>query len=868
MDRWQNDGGFTTRPMPLRHPHHPVPATRSRLFVCLGLACALASGAITRPDDIPAFTQGIEALSSRLWEIAAARFETALTTPNLDDKTRAAILLRLAEAQTRGDQAEAALATLSKPEVATVPAATYWKGMALAGCGRFREATDVLATVAANPDSGFPTEAAFTRASLLLSLGDTAAAKTTLEPLVKGKRANESHLMLAEIAFEQGDYRTARALLDKVKAPAQPANRQAEWLDARLLLEEDRATEAVTRFHSLVDNPEGQSLVAHHSAMLGLSDALAVTGATADATEKLVEFIQNNPRSPVLEAAFRRLRAFLPEKPAPTDPILEQMAKWVPPPTLSAAPVPVSSDHLDSAWPATTSGDQPDLAALALYHRAHGLRLIDSPPARAEAYRLLRRLRLDYPTHFLARRSLLDVGRWLLEDKKPEEATAALASLEGLATDPTLKAAAAFLAAKSAFLAGRFEEAAGLFTQAAAAFDDRSAETAMIDAGVARMLAGQTIPPTPTHLANARTELQLERALFLAAKQESGARTLLDSFLLEHPDHRRAPEARLALARTAIFTPPADTTLAEAQLDAIAQVNPLPVPAADLALARIHLRQAQGRWQDVTQLAQAFLADFPNSINAPEVTLLLGTAQFRQGDFHPARITLAGLAESDTDPARANAARFLAARAAALGATSQARAESLAIYDQVIAANGTLADAARLEKARTLIDLARLQDAAELLRPFFRKLDKSSPLRLPVGALLGETLFAMGGNDHNAYQEALALYETLAATTPGHSAWHQRFQYLRGLTLEQVKRTGEALDTYYSVLESAKEQKPEDWQWLERSGFRALALLEGAERWQAAASLASTIASFQGPRAKEAAARSQKLRLEHMIWEN
>lgn len=839
--------------------------SRTLLFLVF-LLPGLAPGAHPGVEKIPAFQQGIEALSSRLWEIAAARFETALTTEGLDDEDRVEILLRLAEARTRGDQAQAALATLAKPELAGSPAAAFWRGQALASLGRYREAVETLAAVpAGSPLHG---EAAFTRSSLLLALGDTPAAKATLEPLATGKRGDEARLRLAEIAFDQGDYAHARELLTKTKVTAPRPSRQAEWLNARLLLEEGKPADAVDRFRALIQNPEGQSLVTHHSSHLGLADALAATGATEEATDTLVQFIQANPRSPVLEAAFRRLRALLPENPSPTDPILEIMAKWAPVPPLPVPPVPVDPEHLDTAWPAAAAGAQADLAPFALYHRAHGLRLIDSPGAKAQSLQLLRRLRIEFPTHSLARRALLDAGRWLLDDQKPNEATAALASLEGLAIDPRIKATAAFLAAKSAFLAGRFEEAAELFLQATTSFDDQSAEAAAIDAGVASILAGRDVPAPPEHLATARTELQLERALFLASNKKPEARPLLDSFLIDHPDHPRAAEARLALARIASGHESPDPALAEAQLDAIARISPLPVPAAELALARIALRQTQARWQDVAELARSFLTGFPDDPAVPDVTLQLGTALFRLGDFHQARITLAKLADSDTNAARATAARFLAARAAALGATSQARAESLALYDEVIASNGSLADAARLEKARTLIDLTRLEEAVTLLRPFFRKLDSSTPLRFPAGALLGEALFAMGGNNPAAYQEALVLYESLAAAAPKHGTWHHRFQYLRGLTLEQLQRTGDALDTYYSVLQSAKEQKPGDWEWLERSGFRALALLEAAERWEAAAALASTIASFQGPRAKEAAARAQKLRLEHMIWED
>ena len=56
--------------------------------------------------------------------------------------------------------------------------------------------------------------------------------------------------------------------------------------------------------------------------------------------------------------------------------------------------------------------------------------------------------------------------------------------------------------------------------------------------------------------------------------------------------------------------------------------------------------------------------------------------------------------------------------------------------------------------------------------------------------------------------------------------------------------------------------------WFERSGFRALSLLENASNWKAATSIAEKIASFGGPRAEEAATRPRQLRLKHHIWED
>jgi hypothetical protein len=61
---------------------------------------------------------------------------------------------------------------------------------------------------------------------------------------------------------------------------------------------------------------------------------------------------------------------------------------------------------------------------------------------------------------------------------------------------------------------------------------------------------------------------------------------------------------------------------------------------------------------------------------------------------------------------------------------------------------------------------------------------------------------------------------------------------------------------------------PPEWEYFERCGFRALALLENARRWPVAITVAQKIASFKGPRAEEAATRASQLQLKHMIWED
>ena len=192
----------------------------------------------------------------------------------------------------------------------------------------------------------------------------------------------------------------------------------------------------------------------------------------------------------------------------------------------------------------------------------------------------------------------------------------------------------------------------------------------------------------------------------------------------------------------------------------------------------------------------------------------------------------------------------------------------------MIASKGTLAAIAQLEKARLMIDMNRLTEAASFLRVWFDSLPPTDALHLPAGLLLGEAIYAQGSVNPNALTEALAVYDQLLGHADQYPTVFNRLQYLRGRTLEQIpddqepkkSRAKQAFIAYDSVLETTT--PPAEWHYFELCGFRALALLESAGRWPAAIACAKKIASFHGPRAEEAATRASQLQLKHMIWED
>jgi len=847
----------------------------TRPVAILLAALALASTAVGKlpPAAEEAIQRGNKAFADRLPEIAAKRFTEALAADGLTDADRPPLLLLLAESQVRAGDAEPALHTLENPLLSDSPKASFWRGQALAGLGRFAEAVQVLEAAAGDPKHPFHTEACFTASSLVFSLGDPARARSTLEPLLKSKNpevSNTARLRISEIAFDQEQFPAARKSLDEIEEPDPAIKSQVDYLDARLLLEEGRPEEAVKSFDTLGKEHESGSQPMHQRADLGLAAAFAASGDAAAASNTLIAFIGNHQDSPLLGAAFEQLLGLLPENATANDPILEQIEKWVAPSSPPVArPVALQSGGAVAGWPILDTKEQPQLGALALYHLARGLRMTNDATARMRAFRLMRRLRLEYPEHVLARHALLETGRWHLQDEKFSRARATLRGLGAIALDSSLKAEAAFHLGIGSLDADDPIAAEQAFSKAASALEGAAAEAAAINAGVARLRSGElaAFASEETPSPRVASELALERGLLLAAKRDPAATDLLDSFIVAHPEHPRVGQARLALATSAMNGESPDLKLAAAQLDTLANEPDLPLPAADLARARTKLAELAGKWDRAAEHAREFLDQHPDDPAAPQLALRLGQALFRKGDYNDARLVLERLAEKEPTSPAAEAALFLAARSAALSATPQARNESLDLYQKVARINGSLADSARLERARTLIDMSRFDDSIEELREWLRSLDPDSKLGFAAGTLLGEALFAKGGNDPASYEEALATYRDLVTRSAPESALNHRFRYLLGLTLERLDRPGEALDTYYTLLESAFLNPPLEWEWVERAGFRALALLETAQRWPAALRIAERIAELGGPRAEDATARARTLRLEHMIWE-
>jgi tetratricopeptide (TPR) repeat protein len=512
--------------------------------------------------------------------------------------------------------------------------------------------------------------------------------------------------------------------------------------------------------------------------------------------------------------------------------------------------------------------DHPELHAQALYTRILALAGAKEPEQCAQLRQLATQLNLLHPGHSLATAATIELARNEFQNQQSEKARNLLDSLLSLEQSSDHFVAVNLLLADECFEKKDFVRASLYFEKAAARLSATPRSSALFNAGISSLLVNddaswdRLLKEASPKLS---VSLTLERALHTIKQSPEAAMPLLEKFIIDQPQHARIGEARLAMAYCALKLQRPDLSMAKAQLDSI---NATVVSAESLLATKILLAQAQQDQNTVITLSRSFIVQYPDSPAVAEMTLNLGMALYQNGDMNDARQVLQKLEKSH--PAQAGPSLLIAARAAARTGTPQSLTEAISIFDKIIAADSPLSAFAVLEKARTLIDAkspSGLVQAREELQKLFYKIAADSPLHTPTGLLLIEILYAQGGSDSTQYEASLKVQDVLLEKKQTSTVETHRIHYYRGLTLEQLNKPDEALDVYYQVIESASKEAPADWDYLERCGFNAIALLEKSERWEPAIALAKKLSSYPTPRANEAAERAKNLGLEHMIMD-
>lgn len=822
--------------------------------------------------------QGLKALADFLPDVAASRFQSALAEKELTVPDQMRIRLLLAESLIRSNQPDEATKILDDPSLKDQASALFWEAQALRAQGKFAEAIALFDLAIGTKNFPYYGESVITRSRLLSALGshrDAIAGLNLLtssnSPLAIRAKLDQTHLLCLT-----GKYPEARKVLPALKSLRGNELLEARLLDGKLLQAESQFTKATALFTAILQEfkRDAETLPPIiHPAVIGQARAMAALNRRADAADVILAFVQAHPTSPELADAFVLLHYLQTNVPTAEDPvqnlIQQRLTDWSNTPIVAHSPMIADpGDSAISSYPLLQELDHPELHAQALYTRILALAGAKEPEQCAQLRQLATQLNLLHPGHSLATAATIELARNEFQNQQSEKARNLLDSLLSLEQSSDHFVAVNLLLADECFEKKDFVRASLYFEKAAARLSATPRSSALFNAGISSLLVNddaswdRLLKEASPKLS---VSLTLERALHTIKQSPEAAMPLLEKFIIDQPQHARIGEARLAMAYCALKLQRPDLSMAKAQLDSI---NATVVSAESLLATKILLAQAQQDQNTVITLSRSFIAQYPDSPAVAEMTLNLGMALYQNGDMNDARQVLQKLEKSH--PAQAGPSLLIAARAAARTGTPQSLTEAISIFDKIITADSPLSAFAVLEKARTLIDAkspSGLVQAREELQKLFYKIAADSPLHTPTGLLLIEILYAQGGSDSTQYEASLKVQDVLLEKKQTSTVETHRIHYYRGLTLEQLNKPDEALDVYYQVIESASKEAPADWDYLERCGFNAIALLEKSERWESAIALAKKLSSYPTPRANEAAERAKNLGLEHMIMD-
>ncbi len=359
----------------------------------------------------------------------------------------------------------------------------------------------------------------------------------------------------------------------------------------------------------------------------------------------------------------------------------------------------------------------------------------------------------------------------------------------------------------------------------------------------------------------------------------------LHRFLDEHPTHPRAGEARLALAELAFERPRTDVKLAWRELGSsggwqrVANEGGGDDRAEYLA---VWLADAPGPTRDADKaiaLAKRFLEQRPDSPLAGDARMKLGEMYFQSGDYPDAQTQLELLVQKSPASPLAEAALYLAGRAASLSMSIAGLDSAVKLFNDAARRDGPLRLSASLRLAELM--QTRLNDGPDALTLYdsvLRATDgptlSDTDLEARCAAIFGkgQTLLALGADDAKRIPEALAAFEKLASGTPGAPlAWRRQALILKGDTLEKSGDSDAALSAYDDAMNAAEpppgESLTPEWTWFYRAGNKAALLLESRAKWAAAIAVYKKLAAADGPMKAEYENLGARRRLEHFVWD-
>lgn len=701
------------------------------------------------------------------------------------------------------------------------PRTDFWRAQTLLALSRFAEAAEIFRQLLLTPEAPLKEESQMGLARALVGLRETSEAKKLLSALPPvSPLFLRSQLDLAALQLSLDEPEAAKATL------AMPAEIPPDLQNLHIFLlasAEMKLGNPESALRQLSALPRSASETGVRASLLE-ADAHLALGRPAEALKSLEQLLSAMDRRTPPEV-FLKLEEVLAADPSASSAGLKRLSE------------------------AEALSKEPSYAT---FFQA---RSMDRNGARREAMSLLAFLIEENPSHPIASEARVLRSLLLLKEDGPEHALAALS------TDSDSSPEARFAEALAEFKRQNYERAGDLFFQS-------SSHAGLRQAGIYNAALSWEIAGIPRDRNRAAAELfhpdfpeDLRHEFLLsAALREAGRRSPQAGELLRELIPALQHRAALPLAEWQLIQ--GDSSGASSTLESVPDLQS-PDRTAYLEILVADDGQPGGESRAMS-LARSFLNNFPDSALAPEVRLKLAEVSYRNGDFLSASTELASLAADATDPALAAHAWFLAARASSRLMSPNALDQAFLQYEEAAEIGGDLEHRARFEQALLLTAQGEPGQALILLE----RVANSADPDLRAAALIekGDTLFADGPENPDNYRNAIAVWKRIPETQGVSAYWAAQAKTKIGVAKENLGEIDAALESFYDVLLSDSADSNTGF-WPDKAGFEAGRILEEKKSWNEALKVYDLIAKKSGPRAKEAALKANRLRLENFLWE-
>jgi hypothetical protein len=367
-------------------------------------------------------------------------------------------------------------------------------------------------------------------------------------------------------------------------------------------------------------------------------------------------------------------------------------------------------------------------------------------------------------------------------------------------------------------------------------------------------------------------DVQLDRALQLASQIDPSAEEELTAFIKAQPKHARWVEANVALAEFCLLDVPPRVKTATEALAAATGATPNPAMQERISYLRVWLAEARQVLTEVVREGQAYLAAWPQSPRADEMQMKVAEAFYRLESYAKARTEFELLAKNRPTSPYADSAQFYAGLSAMAIPSTENLNAAISAWDELAQRGGPLAFAARRHQAIATLRKGDELNTLKLLDDLIADANASADDQLSLQCEKAGLLISLGRKDPKQLDAAVTTLHTVLESKGLRYLWSARCGVLLATALHEQAKNDDALEACYDVINVGSNiitapQNPAEYLWYYRAGFLAIDLLEAKEQWEPAARMAERLAQSGGDRAKEAAERATKIRLEHFLWD-